>query len=664
MKLLELKLKNFKGVKGMELKANGENLKIYGDNATGKTTIFDAFTYLLFDTDSKNKTEFGIKTWDRDGNVLHHLDHEVEGKFSVDGEIIELKKVYREKWVKRRGAIDRTFDGHETDHFVDGVPVTKTEYNNKIAEIAPEKQFRLLTSPTYFNEQLHWEERRQILLEVCGDVTDEDVIKSNDKLTDLPAILGKRSLEEQRRVIASRRAEINKELDRLPIRIDEVRRGLPDISAIKNPDVIEKELKVLSNKKMVKESLLADLLNGGNTGEIRKNIAELEAQMLTIETEYKREFAKKVGEIDANLKGCQANVQDTRRAISVRKVDLEHGQKLIKTLEDDIVALRDKWHEINGQQLELCVDESCPTCGQDLPAERVQEARDKAVADFNAAKAQKLADINANGKARRGELEKAQSSIKDLEKEIAELEANLDLLTEDNASLQADLAKVKATFEDYKEQDDYRKFVTEKDKLQKQLDGEQVDVTDDKERIEAEIKTLDEAADAIRKAKANLETHEKGQKRIAELELEQKKLSAEFETLEEQLYLIEEFIRTKVNLLTDKINSKFKIARFKLFEEQVNGAIKEVCETTLKGVPWSDLNTGGAINIGLDTINTLAEHYGFTPPVFIDNAEAVTELIPVKGQLISLIVSKKDKSLRIEGPEHHAEQATLFEEAI
>ena len=115
------------------------------------------------------------------------------------------------------------------------------------------------------------------------------------------------------------------------------------------------------------------------------------------------------------------------------------------------------------------------------------------------------------------------------------------------------------------------------------------------------------------------------------------------------MYLTEEFIRTKVRLLEDRINSKFKMARFKLFEVQVNGALAETAETMYNGVPYSNLNNGARINVGLDIIRTLAKHYNLYPPIFIDNRESITELIDVSPQqTISLIVSEKDQKLRVE----------------
>lgn len=232
MKLLKLTLKNFKGIRDFSLEANGRNVDIWGDNATGKTTIFDAFTWLLYDKDSKNKKDFELKTLDENNSPIHNLNHEVEGFFEVNGKQIILKKVFAEKWTKKRGSATEEFTGHTTDYFVDGVPVKKNEYDGKIAEIANEEIFKLLTNPTYFNEHLHWQERRMILLEICGDIADDEVIASDPSLSELPEILQGRKLEDHRKVIQAKRTEINKELEKIPIRIDETHRSLPDLTSI------------------------------------------------------------------------------------------------------------------------------------------------------------------------------------------------------------------------------------------------------------------------------------------------------------------------------------------------------------------------------------------------------------------------------------------------
>ncbi|MCK9327365.1 MAG: AAA family ATPase, partial [Bacteroidales bacterium] len=231
MRLISLRLTNFKGIRDFTLGANGEDVTVYGDNGTGKTTLFDALMWLLFDKDGRNKKDFEIKTLDENNRPLHGLNHEAEGVFDLDGRQLTLRKVYAEKWTKKRGTAKSVFSGHTVDHFIDGVPVKKGEYESKIAALIPENIFKLLTSPLYFNEQLHWTERRKLLLEVCGDISDTDVIASSKELAELTTIIPSgRTLDEHKAVIAARRAEINKELGKIPVRIDEASRALPSIT--------------------------------------------------------------------------------------------------------------------------------------------------------------------------------------------------------------------------------------------------------------------------------------------------------------------------------------------------------------------------------------------------------------------------------------------------
>ncbi len=277
MKLITLKLQNFKGIRNFTLDAQGRDISVFGDNATGKTTLADAFMWLLFDKDSANRKDFEIKTLGPDGKPEHGLDHSVEAVLELeDGSHLALKKVFKEKWTKKRGSAKAEFTGHTVDHFIDVVPVQKKEYDARIADIIDEETFKLLTNPKYFNEHLHWQKRRQILLEVCGDVSDAEVIASDKALARLPEILGDRSLEDHRKVIAARRAEINKELDRIPVRIDEAARALPDLAGLDRA-VLEKKLKELQEQKQAKEKEKIRLESGGEIAEKRKALAELDA---------------------------------------------------------------------------------------------------------------------------------------------------------------------------------------------------------------------------------------------------------------------------------------------------------------------------------------------------------------------------------------------------
>ena len=631
MKLMRLTLKNFKGIKDFTLEANGHNVNIYGDNATGKTTIFDAFLWLLFDKDSKNKKDFEVKTLDENNNPIHNLNHEVEGTFEINGKQITLKKVFAEKWTKKRGSATEEFTGHTTDYYVDGVPVKKNEYETKIAEIANEEIFKLLTNPTYFNEHLHWQERRRILLEICGDITDDEVIASDPSLSKLPEILNGRKLEDHRKVIAANRAEINKELEKIPVRIDETHRSLPDITISTDPNKAQELKKSIQEK----QQELARIESGGELAEKKKQYREVEAEIMRVQTEYKKEIEAQIEIKLKEIKALQEKSFDLQQKTKVANPD-----PYISALEKSIEQLRQKWFDLDSQ--EFTDSGICPTCKQPLPPEQIEETK----TSFNFVKAEKLEQITAEGKEKMALLEKEKSAFNERVKQAEKAREELKKVEDEIGVLKNEIDRLRTSPISSLE---YAIQTQKKQELEQAITNLESGTVETKEKIQQEIQALQSELDEIERARARKEQYDLGMKRIQELKEQEKELAKAFEKLESEMYLTEQFIRTKVNMLESKINSRFKLARFKLFDQQINGGLSEVCEALFNGVPYSGgLNNAARINVGLDIINTLSEHYGFTAPIFIDNAEAVCRLLKTNGQQIKLIVSEQYKKLRVE----------------
>lgn len=657
IKLLNLKLTNFKGIKEFELNASGEDIKVYGDNATGKTTLFDAFVWLLFNKDSQNKSDFEIKTL-VDGKPIHKLNHEVEATLLVDGQELTLKKVYKEKWTKRRGQLKQEFSGHTTDYFINGVPSKKKEFEETIKSIVDEDVFKLLTNPAYFNESIHWKDRRKLLLEIAGDITDEDVIASNKDLAKLLDFLNGNSIEDHKKIIAAKRKEINEELERIPIRIDEIHRNLPDVSSL-NKNQITKELDSVLNEIDAKYEQINSIKNGSEVNEIKKQISDIELKIANVKNEHELKEREKTQKLEMRLQEEKSNLSIIQGEVKSLMQQKEMNEARIKDYERQMQLLREQYKESQlqyKQHLELEFEHenscSCPTCGQDLPEEQIEEAK----ANFNRNKAEllekiqnRLDEINKEGKSLKEKVEQIKLENENLQKEI-------DKITEQGKQKKADIEKLEQKLEEAKsnitpieENEEYMKLLEEKQALHDEINFLETDMNESIFAIELEIEKLKEKQSELQTELSKLSLAEQSKARIKELEEQERKLAAEFEELEHQLYLTEEFIRTKVDLLEEKINSKFKYARFKLFEQQINGGLKEVCETTYEGVPYSGgLNNAARINVGLDIINTLSKHYGVQAPIFIDNAESVTKLIDIDAQVISLIVSEKDKKLRVE----------------
>ena len=648
MRLQKLTLKNFKGIKDFTLDAQGGDIDIYGDNATGKTTLFDAFLWLMFGKDSEGKADFAIKTLDKNNSAISGLDHEVEGVFEIDGKVVTLRKVYAEKWTKKRGSPKAEFTGHTTDHFLDGVPVQKKEYDAYISEIVGEDVFKLLTNPMYFNEQLHWQERRETLLEVCGDISDADVIASDKALAGLPDILDGRKLDDHRKVIAARCTEINKELNKIPVRIDEVEKGLPDVTRL-TLEGVETALKKLKDEEGAKMDELYALEFGGQIAKKRKQLMEIETQIIQFKNEFNSKNNEQIKEKGRLLNSVMLEISDMeRKGLHLRNALLTNEQD-IQSVERSIKQLRIEWHEADKQEFTFAQDDTCPTCGQALPEEQLEEARDKALKDFNRQKSVQLATITRSGKELQKSIDGYTAENTEIEKELESLNKEVETKTEESERLQADIDALQDSADDIETHPEYKRLQTEANSIRQAVDALKIDAQAAIEKGEQELKGIQHHIMLVSNDRLSLQRREMGQERIKELKAEEKDLAAEYERLEGELYLTEEFVRIKVSMLEEKINSKFKLARFKLFNVLVNGAVDPCCETLYGGVPYgAGLNNGARINVGLDIINTLSEHYNFSAPIFVDNAEAVTELINTRGQMIRLIVSEPDKKLRVE----------------
>jgi len=646
MRLVNLKLRNFKGIGEFDLETFGESQAIFGDNGTGKTTLFDAFSWLLFDKDSANRKDFEIKTLGADGEPIHGLEHEVVGVLEIGGGQLGLKKVYSENWTKKRGSIEREFTGHTTNYLIDGVPVRKNEYEARIASIVDEDAFKLLTNPRHFNEVLHWQDRRKLLLEVCGDLSDAEVIASDSKLAKLPEILNSRKLEDHRKVIAARRSEINKDIEKIPVRISEVQRGLPD--AINAPS-LKTELEDLKGNRNTKAQELASLEAGGGVAELTKELRVIEAEILKAEREQWTAAADETQVAKVELRKLEDELAKVNSAMVLRGRQIEERKGLIKGLEVKLDELREGWRITNSENFTFEQSDTCPACGQSLLPEYLEAARELATATFNQNKANKLASITAEGNSAKAKVEALNEEVGILELENTNNEARLTELNKEVDGARATINALESKETELPAGPAYAELTQKKSDIE--LDIEKLKATNSGavEAVRLILSAIDAKIADCESAIAQIKQREAGLQRIEELKSEERTLAKEFERLEGELYLTEQFVRAKVNLLEDRINSRFELARFKLFNQLVNGGVEEVCETMYLGVPYSPaLNNSARINIGLDIINTLSEHFQFDAPIWVDNAEAVTQLLQTKGQQIRLYVSEADKVLRIE----------------
>lgn len=644
MKLLTLSLENFQGLKKEQFNFDGKDGILFGNNATGKSTVNNAFTWLLFDKAANGAKNYTPKTKSKDGD-MHYLNHAAEGVFELnDGQILTLKKIYHEVYKTKRGSATEEFSGHTTDYYIDGVPSSEKEYSKTILQICGEpEQTKVLTMPHYFPEDMAWADRRKILIDVCGDVSDDDVIKGSPELKDFEKYLLKPGTKDQRytvdeykKIALAKKSDISKQRQDIPGRIDEVQRAIPDTSGI-NVDAIKAEIKALEIKKQEHEVKKSDLISGNTvSAEIRKkiadvhvDIAEARAKHAEENTDINADIRKAVSQLEEQEWNLYKRIGDIKSEISSKSIDLERIKKLRQDIYDEYM---EKQSVVWDDKKEMC-----PTCKRPLPMDAIEDMKN----DFNVVKSNALEEINERGK---------RLASKEM---IADIEKEIERLTTEKTNHQTDYKLISEQIKDLKAKvkkpvpfEDTEEYKSLKEKLSalksKEHDADDVlkdqiaEQTEEIQRINGLIREQENAISKLDQAKEL-------NKRISELEALDKELLQTFEKVEQGLYLCEVFTKTKVSMLDDKINSKFSQVRFRLFIEQQNGGIKEDCEVMIpsadgKMVPFTFANSAARMNAGLEIIDTLSKHWGLTLPVFIDNAEAVQKLIPMDTQIIQTVV--------------------------
>lgn len=630
MKLTKLELLNFKGLSSFTLDLKGD-VVIRGDNATGKTTVFDSVCWLLFGKDSLDRADFEIKTLDG-GEPIHKVNHEVTGTFTLDeGGTVELKRVYREKYSSPRGG-EVTLTGHTTDYFVDGVPKKEKEYKEIVSSLVDESIFKLITNPLYFNETYSWQNRRKLLLEMCGDIDDAAVINSREDLKRLAELLDGRTVDDQRKVIASKKTAINKELDMIPVRIDEAVRNKPEVMADK--DKLISDIKTLSTGIDDVEKQKAIIKNGFSATEKQSKIRDINRQLDVRRSDILSDYHKRKQHLRSEYETALSKLKATE---AERDRCMDRNNELNTEIEREskrIDTLTSEFDTFNSQQFSK---ESCPTCGQKLPADK----QEKLEAEFNANKSKKLEEW-------KGLIDSAVKLKENYEEQQKTMTLKADGLIDD-ITLQSKERDVKR-----EEYEAYSEPNIEDDPMYADLKAQLflLEIEEEPGADTEELARLDDELSSLKSKKANLETElnkfkliDDIENRVIELENQQQKIVAEKNELDEASYLMDKFVKAKVNMLEESINARFKLARFKMFNVMLNGNVEECCETTYKGVPYRSMNNAARINVGLDIINALTSYFKVSAPVFIDNAEAVTEFVSVNSQTIKLVVDESEPQL-------------------
>lgn len=636
----KINLVNFKGIRNLTVDFDEQITTICGRNGSGKTSIFDAFTWLLFGKDSQDRKSFNIKTIDAQGIAIPRIPHEVSATILVDGEEINLRRRYNEKWQKKRGSATEEFTGHEEERLYNDVPMSVKEWNEKIAEICSEQVFKFITNPLYFSAQKS-DMQRSMLFRMAGEISDKEIAAGNEEFTALLAQLTNKTMEEYKREISAKKRRIKAEIDGIPERIDERKRDMPEEE---NWLAIDADLKAAQTElseveKSITDKAQAYTIASNERLNLSKQLSELKEKMLN------REFAIKQA-VNAEYNEQSSTQQQLFRDESAALLELNRVNSELARYQFDLNSMQEKrnkliaeWREINARTLQFREDEFvCPTCKRPLDIDDIERKQNEMTENFNIRKSSDLAENNRKGQANKKAMEDTQTLIKRCEEHIATLTRKIEELKA-NPLYSAVLTAPDATYA-INTDNEYSSLYVEVSELEKKL-NEPISLPDTADLI-AKKQGVISQIDELKKRLANKDIIERNNQRIQELEKLLRSQSEELAQLEGIEFTMANFSKARIEAMESRINGLFSVVRFKMFEKNINGGEVETCEATVNGVPYSDLNNAMTINAGLDIINAICKSESVTAPIFIDNAEAVNELLPTQSQMIRLVVTDDD----------------------
>ncbi len=650
MTIERMHISNFKGVRELTLDF-GNITHIRGMNGTGKTTIPDAFSWVLWNKDSRGNTpgsyDFREKPLDEHGEEIHNLDTTVELFCRLDDQPFNLRRTQRENWVKKRGSADAVYQGNVSTYWINDVETKLSDFKARISQIAPEEVFRLVGSLSAFNA-LDWKKRREQLIALSDVDVDASLMQREEyrPLADECAQRGV-AMEDMRKILTDQRKRSNDELRMIPVRIDEARKALPDLSSAEISDAEYIVRDTLKDIESINE-YIAEAKSQTAASSNRDQILALETEAVSLQRTISDSYRAEMKRLELERSAASDAFRRASTLLTDTKRRLESAKKELETAEADRAKLLDAYRaEYERKFIPPETESVCPTCGQQLPEEMIQAALQKAQAQFHSERLAKLSDIKARGKDKANDIAIKSKLVENYEADTASLQAQLEAAETERDAI---YEKIKAM----PQEPDFSKE-PRIDELRKQIDvlrqaqsTSPADKIKDLEARKADLNaTLERNRAIIARRDAGIET----QNRIKALEEQQKTAAARVAEVEQLITLTERFVQDRCSLLEESINDKFPSVRWKLFERQINGAIVDTCQAFVPGtaglVPYGTANTAAQINADVEIVNVLSQHYDVSLPLFADNSERVNTLAHTDSQLISLSVST-DEDLKIE----------------
>ena len=593
LRVKEMEIQNFKGIEKLTLTPKKYN-KIVGENATGKTSVFHAFSWLLTGKNIDGDAKFIFTPLDKKGNVIYGSEPLVR----VDFGDFAIQKILQEKWTKETKEKKSEFNGYSIQYSYevgDEIKICKkSEFESFIeSNIGDSYKIEILSSTDFFSNILHWTDKRNILIERIDDIDkiESDILKKDKQFKTIADIQDKSKEQDK---LKSQKANLEKEKKEVETRIKEVKIGFPEEEVLEDKDILEK----YAQKNKEREDISKEYLQKYDS--FIDKVEELKKQELDLSVNSNSGDK----EVYKDLKNAEKDTLNKKGERSKLKKSLEEYSGLFQTQEDINKALETARKQYGELLRKNEPDEKiCSKCGQDLPLSIFKEKKDKTLDHLK----RKGEGLKLEEDTIREEIDKVQREITLLDSEIIQLErVEKKLRDKYNESLKTNKAEGSIN------------------KLKEEIAKIDIKMNEFKKERNDKITKIDIEILDVSKIMESFDKYKEKKDRLNVLSEKLSKIDLTLGEIKERLKLLESFIILRCEDIEKRVNKLFKMANFKLFNVFLNGNIEECCDTVFNGVPFKELNTGSKVLVGLDIIYSMSEFYNISLPVFVDNTESIT----------------------------------------
>lgn len=627
IELKTITLQNFKKSRNVTINFT-HNVVISGGNETGKSTIYDAYLWCLFDV--TNRPDTTVQTLDSKNNVIHKLETSVSLVINYNDERdIKIERRLSERY-KAENTVEEKFLGTTQTRLIDDVPYSVSAFRDKLNSLCNFDDWFLLS-----NINIFWsykvDERRRILMSLAGEINESELMQ-NYPAVYKGVMIEKKELSEMLKQWNTTRKKANDELQTIPAKVQ----AQDALKVVDDFDVVEEDKKKIDLQLAnVDAALQGVVTNTAEQQEYENKLATENDKYNKAREQWQTNHFQMVDEAFKNVTAASESLHEEKRLQKEHSDTHVNNKTKISELTNEFNKLMQQWKDVNEKEFNFTKTDVCPVCGRPYTDEMKEQEYENAVNEFNTHKSNKLTEI--------------QNKATEIHNQITVLKGlvNTYLLVtsvSDNNNIKT-------------RQETYNNLVNKRSELQS-LTWEQssekadadaslkaivatkpllvVDTTHEENKLKK--KELTKKRDDLIKRLSGRDNNKRIEEEKVKLDKRSRELAQIVADCNEVIRQIKEYKKNKIAVVESKVNSFFSLIRWKFYEQNItNDDEKEICKAIDRnGVDYNSTNDGTVINMGIDIINGISKAKDIYVPLFVDRKESVENALPSIQQAIYL----------------------------